>query len=113
MVIDRLQIEISNLWICFNHGFSCLLQKVTIIDIFTHFCLIICLYHYFLFRAKNIQNQTFTESFKYWTYIKEQQTETWVVGHTPHEAALARTTDTLWLNPKFFVAQIQIPIPNK
>ena len=24
-----------------------------------------------------------------------------------------RTTDTRWLNPKFFAAQIQIPIPNK
>ena len=26
---------------------------------------------------------------------------------------ITRTTDTRWLNPEFFVAQIQIPIPNK
>ena len=25
---------------------------------------------------------------------------------------LSRTTDTRWLNPKFFAAQIQIPIPD-
>ena len=26
---------------------------------------------------------------------------------------ISRSTDTRWLNPKFFAAQIQIPIPNK
>ena len=29
------------------------------------------------------------------------------------KAVQPRTTDTHWLNPKFFEAQIQIPIPNK
>jgi hypothetical protein len=26
---------------------------------------------------------------------------------------IPRTTDTQWLNPQFFAAQIRIPIPNK
>ena len=31
-----------------------------------------------------------------------------------YESAVdSRTTDTRWLNPKFFAVQIQIPIPNK
>ena len=43
----------------------------------------------------------------------------YVYGRILYEVALhllhTRTTDTRWLNPEFFVAQIQIqiPIPNK